>query len=509
MAAATVGLAAAITLGLAAAATRLAAQPLGIEVLDEQTGRGVPLVELTTTGGITLVTDSAGLAAFDEPGLMNQRVYFAVKSHGYELPPDGFGFRGVAVQTTPGGWVTIRLKRRNIAQRLYRVTGQGMYRDSVLLGRTPPIRQPLLNAQVIGSDSVVNAVYRGQLYWFWGDTHRPSYPLGLFHVPGAVSRLPSDGGLDPAVGVDLDYFVGADGFARATAQMPGEGPTWITGLAVLPDSRGQERMLCGYVKVRPPLTVYRRGLAQWDDASQAFVHVADFPPDVPLFPDGHTLEVEEQGRRYVCFCNPYPLVRVPAQAESFLDLAQYEGYTCLAEGQDPPAATIDRDSQGRPRFAWRRGTRPLDVERMQKLRQAGRLAADDLPIDLRDALTGQPVQAHSGSVAWNDFRQRYVLIAVQSFGQPSFLGEVWYAEAPTPVGPWRQAIKVVTHDKYSFYNPKQHPYFAQHGGRYIYFEGTYTATFSGHDVKTPRYDYNQIMYCLDLADERLAPAQQR
>jgi len=174
MAAATVGLAAAITLGLAAAATRLAAQPLGIEVLDEQTGRGVPLVELTTTGGITLVTDSAGLAAFDEPGLMNQRVYFAVKSHGYELPPDGFGFRGVAVQTTPGGWVTIRLKRRNIAQRLYRVTGQGMYRDSVLLGRTPPIRQPLLNAQVIGSDSVVNAVYRGQLYWFWGDTHRPS-----------------------------------------------------------------------------------------------------------------------------------------------------------------------------------------------------------------------------------------------------------------------------------------------------------------------------------------------
>ncbi len=42
-----------------------------------------------------------------------------------------------------------------------------------------------------------------------------------------------------------------------------------------------------------------------------------------------------------------------------------------------------------------------------------------------------------------------------------------------------------------------------HGGRLIYFEGTYTQTFSGNPVATPRYDYNQIMYRLDLADPRL------
>ena len=41
-------------------------------------------------------------------------------------------------------------------------------------------------------------------------------------------------------------------------------------------------------------------------------------------------------------------------------------------------------------------------------------------------------------------------------------------------------------------------------GRVIYFEGTYVNTFSGNPEKTPRYDYNQIMYKLDLADERLA-----
>ena len=45
--------------------------------------------------------------------------------------------------------------------------------------------------------------------------------------------------------------------------------------------------------------------------------------------------------------------------------------------------------------------------------------------------------------------------------------------------------------------------FDQDGGRLIYFEGTYTHTFSGNDNATPRYDYNQIMYRLDLADPRL------
>ena len=112
--------------------------------------------------------------------------------------------------------------------------------------------------------------------------------------------------------------------------------------------------------------------------------------------------------------------------------------------------------------------------------------------------------AHGGSVYWNAYRGRWVMIAVESFGSTSFLGEVWYAEADTPLGPWVYARKVVTHDKYSFYNPKQHPMFDQEGGRIIFFEGTYTTTFSGNTDPTPRYDYNQVMYRLDLSDRRLA-----
>src|SRR5947209_1961408 len=78
-------------------------RPFAIRVVDEATGRGVPLIELKTNDTTRFVTDNAGLVAFDEPGLMDLDVYFHVKGHGYEYPADGFGFRGKALHTTPGG----------------------------------------------------------------------------------------------------------------------------------------------------------------------------------------------------------------------------------------------------------------------------------------------------------------------------------------------------------------------------------------------------------------------
>ena len=184
-----------------------------IRVVDEETGRGVPLVELRTVNEVAYWTDSGGVVAFDEPGLMGKRVFFYVSSHGYEFPKDGFGYRGTALDVTPGGSATLTIKRLNLAERLYRMTGEGLYRDTVLAGLQPPIKQPLINGLVLGQDSVQNALYR-RLYWFWGDTSRPGYPLGNFHMPGATSVLPADGGLDPAAGVDLEYFVDQNGFAK-------------------------------------------------------------------------------------------------------------------------------------------------------------------------------------------------------------------------------------------------------------------------------------------------------
>ena len=64
------------------AANAQASDYFRIKVVDEATGRGVPLVELTTVNNVRYVTDSAGLIAFDEPGLLNRRVFFQVSSHG-------------------------------------------------------------------------------------------------------------------------------------------------------------------------------------------------------------------------------------------------------------------------------------------------------------------------------------------------------------------------------------------------------------------------------------------
>src|SRR5262245_30939669 len=105
----------------------LASEYFKITLVDEQTGRGVPLVGLETVNHARWWTDSNGIVAFDEPGLMGQEVYFHVRGHGYELPKDFFGNRGVKLKPVRGGNATIKIKRLNIAERLYRITGEGIY----------------------------------------------------------------------------------------------------------------------------------------------------------------------------------------------------------------------------------------------------------------------------------------------------------------------------------------------------------------------------------------------
>ena len=119
------------------------------------------------------------------------------------------------------------------------------------------------------------------------------------------------------------------------------------------------------------------------------------------------------------------------------------------------------------------------------------------------------VRLHSGSVRWNEHRKRWVMVAGQLGGKSSLLGEVWYAEAEHPTGPFRTAVKIVTHEKQSFYNVCHHSFLDRDGGRFIHFEGTYTSDFSGNPDRTPRYDYNQILYRLDLDSAALQPAQVR
>lgn len=478
-----------------------------IHIIDADTGRGVPLVELKTVSGVSFFTDSAGWIAINDPEMLNQTTYFAISSHGYEYPKDGFGFRGKALDVKAGQSVELKLPRQNIAERLYRTTGAGIYRDSVLLGKPVPIDKPLVNAQVQGSDSIQFAEYGGRLRWFWGDTLLPRYPLGLFEMAGATSPLPKDSKLDIDQGINYTYFQGDNGAARNTAPIGGEGPTWVSGVMVVRDKTGQEQMIAGYSKIRGSLETYRRGLCRWNKEKNAFADVADVPLTAPLFPIGHPLQHKEGEREFIYFCEPLPTLRVPAVAESVVDMSQYEAFTCLKPGSrlqsnQPRKEDLDRDDQGKLVWAWKKDTPQIDPQAELKWIKSGVLRPDEARLQLRDN-DGNTITPHRGNVAWNEYRGKWTLIAGQWNGKSSFIGEIWYAEADNLLGPWQHATKIVTHEKYDFYNPRQHSVFQKENGKIIYFEGTYTATFAGNPKPTPRYEYNQIMYKLDLSDPRL------
>ena len=415
-----------------------------ITVIDGQTKRGVPLVELSTVHGLHYVTDNAGMIAVDDRDLFGQTVFFHVKSHGYHYPKDGFGYAGVRFEVAPGRAETIEVARDNLAERLYRVTGAGQYIHHQRTGRASPVAAPLLAAEVTGCDSVQNALYNGRLFWIWGDTNRFRYPLGNFHATAATSVLPQKGGLSPEIGVDFDYFTKDDGFVKGIAPMPGEGPTWLSALVTLPDADGVERLCASYVKVRGFLDVYEHGLCVFHPEKEVFERVHVFPTLDDPFPDGHA-SVHDG---WVYFGQGFPNLRVAARYEAWLDPEAYEA-----------------------------------------------VKAD---VNFFEASSGRPVKAHHGHFAWNAFRRAWISVFTETGGAFGPLSDIYYAEASKPEGPWRRAVKIITHDGYTFYNPAQHPWFSGAGDPYLYLEGTFTKLFSKTQVGVPRYDYNQIMYRLDL-----------
>jgi hypothetical protein len=468
-----------------------------ITVVDEETGRGVPLVELKTTNNVRYYTDSNGIIAFSEPALIGKDVFFYVKSHGYEFTEKLDGDFGKILKVTGGGSAVLKIKRLNIAERLYRITGEGIYRDSVLVGHPVPIKQPLLNGQVMGQDSAVVAPYKGKLYWTWGDTGGPAHFNGA--SAGATSELPGNGGLDPSVGVDLTYFVDKTGFSKPMCPLPERGLVWIFWMLTLTDDKGTERLIAGYSRIKDLDEAHERVIGVFNDRTESFEPLARL--DVSLKEPtlaGHPFRGHAAGDDYFYFAGRRLFTRIKADLKHLAEPQTYESFTPLAAGSryEKAASKLDRSSDGRLIYAWKADTDSVNYEQQQELIVARKMRPEEALWHLLDSDTGEAIAASPGSVFWNDFRKRWVML-VERFGQ------VWYAEGDTFVGPWVYAKKIVTHDRYSFYNVTQHPYFDQDGGRLIYFEGTYTDAFSNPPDITPRYNYNQIMYRLALDDPRL------
>ncbi|MGC8743138.1 MAG: hypothetical protein ACP5T0_04595 [Verrucomicrobiia bacterium] len=468
-----------------------------IQVVDDQTGRPVPLVELTTVNNLSYFTDNNGIVAFYEPGLMNRELFFYVKSHGYEFPKDGFGYAGKRLYTRAGSKAVLKIKRIIIAERLYRITGYGTYRDSVLVGEKIPVKEPLLNGKVFGQDTAIAAVYKGKIYWFWGDTMFPNYPLGNFAVSGATSELPENRGLQPSAGINLTYFVDSNGFSKPMCPVKIDGPKWLEGLMVLKNPDGGETLLARYAAVKDLGHINEFGLAVFNDKQEVFEKILTFPTKEGFHKSAHPALINFKGEKYYYI---FPTLRVKARIESIKDLNKYENFTCVKNIKPDGSREVDLSIDGKPRFLWRKGIAPFNPSINEDLVRKKLIKPEENWIFLHDVQTGKPTKTphlFNGSICWNNHRKNWIMITQ---GEP---GEVWFAESDTPTGQWVYARRIVNHDKYNFYNPVQHRFFDENDGATIYFEGTYTATFSGAKNQTPIYDYNQVMYRLNLLDERL------
>lgn len=477
-----------------------------IQVIDEENGRPVPMVELETVNGLRFVTDNAGRVAFHEPGLMDTEVFLFVRSHGYKIPKDGFGYEGIKVVPSIGKVTQIKIHRTNIASRLCRLTGEGRLRDSILLGYQESELDAVSQGLVAGQDSVQAAIYNDKIYWLWGDTNRMNYPLGLFRTAGATTPFPISKRVvaDWSRGIPYDYFVDSNtGFARPMLPLTErpEGVIWMFGLFVVPDEHGIPKLVCHYSRRKGLTSELEQGIAVFDDSSAEFVPVMQLPLDEKWrFPSGHPIRFEEEGKTWLLFGSPSPNVRVPATLDAVLDTTQYEAFTCANRSGPLKDLTPKLDQNKVPMWRWQKELPPVNSEQEQRWVKAGQLKATEtrfLPVDTEHS--ADRITLHRGSVRWNTYRKKWILISGQIHGKASMLGEVWYAEADHPTGPFRQAIQIVTHDRQTFYNVCHHDFLDRDGGRVVYFEGTYTNDFSGNSDKTPRYNYNQILYELDLS----------
>ncbi len=441
------------------AASARALEPCRIEIVDAQNGWPVPLVELRTTHDVALVTDNAGVVALDEPELMNREVWFHVAGHGYGIPKDGFGFSGVRLTPKRGATLRVEVQRTNIAKRLGRLTGAGIFGEAQQLGHHADWQE----SGVFGCDTVQVAPHRGRLHWLWGDTDLAHYPLGVFASTSATTALRPLTKFEPPIALRYEYFTGARGVPRGVADIPGEGPTWLSAMVSLPDGASEPRLVATYAKIRGFLEAYEIGLCVWNDETHNFERrrkvwtKSDATPKPPLYPDGHAVMWTDDARReQLLFGNPLPTLRCPATFASWQDADQWQ---------------------------------PLSPQKT-----------------LRSAADGSEVDPHAGSIAWNQFRNRWVTVFHQAGGKRSALGEVWYAEADAPTGPWGPAVKVLSHDNYTFYNVRVHSELSDADAPILLFEGTYTTFLVDKPTPTPRYDYNQILYRLDLDDPALTPA---
>ncbi|KAJ3430280.1 hypothetical protein M0812_23282 [Anaeramoeba flamelloides] len=486
-----------------------------IRFIDKKTQNGIPLVCLTTTNDQNYYTDSDGYIAFYEPGLMNTKVYFHIKSDGYKYPKDFFGYEGVSIKTVKGGSTEIGLERTMIAERIYRVTGQGIFRDSILLNKEEADYPPIIS-QVMGLDSVQTTIYRNKMYWFWGDTNRVSYPLGNFSTTGATTRPDLDLSQVPPL---FRFFEGKDGFVKGLIPFPKNGLKWIDSVATLPITQKRKKeQLIGFYLYTPNSanenkSIKEQGLILWNDKSHQFEIITTYEDNSCLFPTKPAcisngariaqLHYEKGDQKtYLYLGYPFAVYRCKPSLKSISISRNWASFTCFQEGSRYDSFKIERDGNGNVIWGWKKNTVPVTQSVQEWLFRENNLEPEQRYWNIFDPESGKRLLSQSGTMFWNNYKKKYISI-IQQLNGTSFLGEIFYLDSNSFHGPWKNPIKIITHNKYSFYNVFHHHRLDKEKGKIIFIEGTFANTFSQTKHPVPKYNYNQIMYQLDLSDKRL------
>ncbi len=246
---------------------------------------------------------------------------------------------------------------------------------------------------------------------------------------------------------------------------------------------------------------------EFDDSTQRFEEGGHLPVGRPR--PARRAPVLEGGRRWrgvsSILPEPYPLVRVKADPESLARVRTgTEAYTCLVKGSrlDSSDLKIDRAEDGTARYTWKTDTPALYAGDQAKLVQKKILKPEEVLFALQDADTGKGGGGRSppteGRFTGTNTSSRWVMI-VSEIGGTSFLGEVWLGHGRLttaalglrPQGRHPRQLHVL--------QPQATSRCWTRRGKRIFFEAAYTHTFSDNKDATPRYDYNQVMYQLDLS----------
>lgn len=467
-----------------------------IQVVDKETKRGIPIAKVSTIARVDYYSDSNGNIAFFEKDFMDKEVYFVIEAEGYRFPKDSKGASATPMFTKVGGKKVLELERTQAAERLYRVTGSGIYRDTDLLELPSPIKDPNWSkGNVVGQDSNIGIVHNGKAFFIWGDTFLPPKYEGNFSVAAATAELPESGGMDPNKGISLNYIVDEKGMSRSMIDLDGPGYVWFDWLMHVADDDGNEVLAAKYARVNAFFGNYERGVAIYNEENQIFEKVEEVEEWKST--QGHTchhvFKGSVGGKEEYYLTAEFALSKVTPSLSNVSNPEKYLHFTCLKENSGWESNELDRQG-GELNYGWKSGTKPTDVRAQKSMIEEGIIDQEEGWLQFTDVQTGELIDhIGRGSIYWNEYRQKWIFIGGHT--------DTWYSEADTPVGPWHYAVKVADH--YNFlYNPKQHDFLDQDGGRVVFFEGTYTK-FLGPKPTVPRYDYNQIMYRLQLDDPRL------